>query len=492
MENRERRASLWDKIFKKPEKPINHNWLDILSGRTPLYSSGFGNNIYASDVVQQAIYAIVSELKKLDPVHVRKNTDGEFVTVDDNIQSVLEAPNPLMTTADFIEKIAWNYYLNYNVFIYPQWAGDKLIALYPLQPQTVEFDPDFGGTGECWVRFRFPNGYVGDLPYDSIIHIRKNYSVSEYMGGNENGQPDFAPLLDTVQLNDTLLKGLAKSLNIQTTINGIIKIKRMVDYDEQLNRVKEFENQLQQNKSGLLATDIANEFVPIQKQIQLLDATTLEFIDRKILRNFGVSIPIINGDFTPEQYQAFYQKTLEHVIKTFGQAFTKGIFSTRASLGFKNAILFYAEDLIFHSTSQRLEAAKLLQDGGSAEKNEIRHILGLRPKNKFVGQIAESSNKTNAENNKVNGGLASGQNSNDDGNSSGGNLDDDISGTDVAQVETDKVLNGAQTQSLIQTILAYKEGTLTYDQTVNIISISIGITKEEAEELLGDPSDMSE
>ena len=58
-------------------------------------------------------------------------------------------------------------------------------------------------------------------------------------------------------------------------------------------------------------------------------------------------------------------------------------------------------------------------------------------------------------------------------------------------METDKVLNGAQTQSLIQTILAYKEGTLTYEQTVNIISISIGITKEEAEELLGDEAEMS-
>lgn len=67
-----------------------------------------------------------------------------------------------------------------------------------------------------------------------------------------------------------------------------------------------------------------------------------------------------------------------------------------------------------------------------------------------------------------------------------------MSNTDVAKVETDKVLNGAQTQSLIQTILAYKEGTLTYDQTVNIISISIGITKEEAKELLGEPLDANE
>ncbi|MGN0804072.1 MAG: hypothetical protein ACI4MS_01685 [Candidatus Coproplasma sp.] len=50
-------------------------------------------------------------------------------------------------------------------------------------------------------------------------------------------------------------------------------------------------------------------------------------------------------------------------------------------------------------------------------------------------------------------------------------------------------MNGAQTQSLIQTILAYKDGTLTYDQTVKIISISIGITEEEAADILGEPSE---
>ena len=41
-----------------------------------------------------------------------------------------------------------------------------------------------------------------------------------------------------------------------------------------------------------------------------------KFIDEKILRNYGVSLPILTGDYTKEQYEAFYQKALEPLINT--------------------------------------------------------------------------------------------------------------------------------------------------------------------------------
>ncbi len=401
-------ANFWERWFHKPKNQNKYSLADIMSGVLPLYTNSYGNNVFASDVVQQGIYSIVTELKKLDPVHERKR-GGDILPVDDNIQRVLDNPNPLMTTSDFIEKIAWTLLLNDNAFVYPIWEGNTLKGLYPLQPRTVEFDPDYGGTGAVWVRFHFPNGYIGDLPYEDVIHIRHKFSVSEFMGGNENGQPDFAPLLETLKLNDTLLKGLAKSLNIQTAVNGLIKIKRMADYDEQIAKVKEFERQLQANESGLLATDIANEFVPLTKQVALLDATTLEFIDRKILRTFGVSIPIVNGDYTKAQYEAFHQKTLEPIIKSLSQAFTKGIFSKRQASGFNNRITFYDKELIFMNTDQKINLFDILVDTSSCYKNELRTAFGMRPLAKLDGQLATSSNKENALNNKddENGGKAS-------------------------------------------------------------------------------------
>lgn len=389
--------SFWDRFFKK-KKQTTYNLVDILSGIAPIYSTDFGENIYASDVVQQAIYSIVTELKKLDPVHVKKAAnDNDFVSVSGNIQNVLDAPNPLMTTSDFIEKIAWTLLLNYNAFIYPIWQGNTLMALYPLQPSNVAFDPDYGGTGKTWVQFIFPNGYEGILPYDDIIHIRYKYSMSEFMGGDEHGKPNFAPLLETLKLNDTLLKGLAKSLNLQTTINGVVKIKTMQNKDDQIAKIKEFEEKLQANKSGLLPIDVSAEYTPIQKQVNLLDETVLEFIDKKILRFFGVSIPIVNGDFTREQYEAFYQKTLEPIVKAFGQAFTKGIFTKHAAQGFNNKIVFFVKELIFMNTDQKLNLFNTLGNIGGCYVNEMRTAFGMRPIDELQGVRMQSLNFVNSE-----------------------------------------------------------------------------------------------
>lgn len=385
-------------LFKKKKSKEKYYIADYIDGRYPWYSQ-FGTDVYASDVVQQAVFSIVNELIKLDIVHVRKNGNGEDVPVSGNIQSVLDNPNPLMTAVDYKSKMFWNLLLNYNAFAYPIWEGNNLKAIYPLQPSYVEWNKD--PLGDLYVNFKFASGYEITLPYSDIIHIRYKYSVSEFMGGNSEGQPDNKALLETLKLNDTLLKGLAKSLKMQTSVNAVIKMKTMANVEAQKQAIKDFESKLENNESGVLPIDITGEFMPINKQIQLLDATTLEFIDKKILRWFGVSAAIVNGDFSKDQYEAFYQKTLEPIIKASIEAHTKGLFSNKASFGFGNKIMFYTAQLIFLSSSQKIEAANLLVDSGSCYKNELRTMLGLRPLKELEGQLAESSNKTNAENNKT-------------------------------------------------------------------------------------------
>ncbi len=382
----------------KPRKELDayKNTADILSGILPVFTNGFGENVFASDVVQQAIYSIVTELKKLDPCHIRM-VGSDPVPQRGNIQNVLDAPNPIMTTSDFIEKIAWNLLLNYNAWIYPMWDGDKLLGLYPLQPTIVEIDTNFAGTGKAWVRMKFNNGTVADFPYENVIHLRYKYAFSEFMGGNTQGQPDFRPLLDTLKLNDDLLKGLAKSLRMQSTVNAVVKLKQMHNTEDQIKAVKEFEDKVKANESGFLPVDISSEFVPINKQIQLVDSTTLEFIDKKILRTFGVSIPIVDGDYTKEQYEAFYQKTLEPIVKSMAQAFTKGIFTNRETQGFNNKIVFYMKELIFMNTSQKLEFAKEIGSRGSCYENEYRSWFGLRPLPELEGVRMMSLNYINVE-----------------------------------------------------------------------------------------------
>lgn len=383
--------SLKDWFKKKAKKQNNLTIADYINGYYPSYSQ-FGSDIYASDVVQQAIFSIVNELKKLDPVHIRKSK-GLDVQVSGNIQSVLDNPNPLMTTSDFIEKMAWNLLLNYNSFAYPMWDGDTLKAIYPLQPSYVEFKQDLAN--EIYVSFRFPNNVEATVPYSYVIHIRYKYSVSEFMGGDIEGQPDNKPLLETLNLNDTLLKGLAKSLKMQTSVQGILSMKTMVNSDAQIAMVKDFEKKLNASASGILTTDINNTFTPISKSAQLIDKNTLEFIDKKIFRWFGTSIAIVDGDYTPAQYNSFYQKTLEPIIKSFNEAFTKGLFSRRET-GFNNKIKFYTNELQFMNNDQKLQLFTLLSNQGGVFINEIRTSFGLRPDPELDGVRCQSLNFVNA------------------------------------------------------------------------------------------------
>ena len=379
-----------------------------MSGYAPIFSQ-FGTDIYASDVVQQAINCIVSEIKKLQPEHIReiKGVMGnDIVPVNGEIQRVLNNPNPMMTTSDFLEKVTWLLFLNYNAFIIPtyyEWEEKGTVkraydGLYPIQPSQVEFIQD--ASGKLYVKFKFNNGYQTEpIKYSDVIHIRYRYSVNDYMGGNESGQPDNEALLKTLSLNHNLLEGVAQAMKSSFSINGVVKFNTMLDDGKTEAALKELEAKLKKSESGFLPLDLKSEFIPIKKEIKLVDKDTLEFIDAKILRHFGVPLCILTGDYTKAQYEAFYQKTLEPLIISFSQAFTKTLFSDKA-YGHGNRIKFYAKDLIFMSVDQKINMLKELAPTGGLTENEKRIMFGLKPLAELEGKRYMSLNWIDA--NKAN------------------------------------------------------------------------------------------
>lgn len=388
-----------DKLRRKPK--VKTEYADMLNGFTPIFSQ-FGDDIYASDVVQQALNCIVSEMKKLTPQHVR-TSNCDVTPVSGSIQNVLQNPNEIMTTSEFIEKIVWQLYFNYNAFIIPTyyvWTDDKgneqrrYTGLYPIQPTQVDFIQDAANL--LYVKFTFANNFETTLAYSDVIHIRYKYSVNEYMGGNEQGQPDNAALLKTLDLNYQLLHNLSKAMKSSCAINGVVKFKSMIDGGKTEAALKELEQKLQNSESGFLPLDITSEFTPIDRQVQMVDEATLKFIDEKILRHFGVPLCILTGDYTKEQYEAFYQKTLEPIIIAMSQAFTRALFTPREK-AFGNKIEFYPKELIFMSVDQTLEMVNLLAPTGSIYENEKRVAFGLRPLPELEGVRMQSLNWVNVD-----------------------------------------------------------------------------------------------
>ena len=385
-----------DKLFHR--QPRESKFARTLNGLAPVYTQ-FGTNIYASDVVQQALACIVDEVKKLNPQHIRIVDNDPVPISTSTVQAVLNDPNAVMTTAEFLEKITWLLLLNYNAFVIPTYrtwtdrnTGEErryYEALYPIKPTQVNFIQD--SSGRMYVQFFFESGYSTTVPYDDVIHIKYHYSVSEFMGGDWNGQPDHGPLLETLNLNDQMLKGIAKAMNASYAINGVIKYNTLLDQGKTEKALQELTEHLQNSESGFLPIDLKAEFVPLKRDTKLIDADTLKFMDEKILRNWGVPLAILRGDYNKVQYAAFYQKTLEPLIITISQAFTKKMFTKREK-SFGNKIQLYPKDLVFMTVDQTIEMVTLLANTGATFENEKRVAFGLRPLPELEGKRYMSLN----------------------------------------------------------------------------------------------------
>lgn len=392
--------SIFDKLFKR--QPKTARLAPTLNGFAPVYSL-YSADIYSSDVVVQALKCIVDEMKKLNPTHVRYvGTDP--VPVKGDIQDTLDNPNPLMTTSEFIEKVCWLLLLNYNAFVLPvfrTWTdasgAEKRYyeALYPINPSEVDFIED--ASGRLFVKFHFWNGTSTTIPYENVIHLKYNYSVNQYMGGNEMGQPNHEAILKTLELNRTLLQGVAKAMKASYAVNGVVKYNTLMDDGKTEAALAELERKLTNNESGFLPLDLKADFTPLEHKSEIVNSDTLKFVDEKILRNFGVPLCILTGDYTKEQYEAFYQKTLEPLLKSISQAFTKKLF-TKRELAFGNRIELYPKELIFMTVSQTLEMINILAPTGALFENEKRVALGLQPLPELEGQRYMSLNWIDANN----------------------------------------------------------------------------------------------
>lgn len=368
-------------LFKPKEKKIQGlRYAPTMTGGAPFYTA-FGESVYASDIIVQAIRCKANEFKKLDPRHIRTTNGAQEVINDSSIARILRRPNAYMTQADFLEKIIILRELSKNVFIYPTWyktkGGEKFFTgLYPLKPSEAQYLTDDAGV--LYIKLRFANGYEVTLPADTVIHWRKDYGVNDYFGGGMFGGNDDAGLLTMLERYDQLTQSIAKAIEVSCNVNAVVKYNTYTDTDELKAQREKFVDDLRQNKSGILFMDLSSDLTKLPRDVKLVDAETIKFFHETILRATGTSLAILNGDYTKAQKEAFYEHALEADIKSLGQAISRVIFSDREA-SFGNEIVLYPNNITFMSMENKLTALQVGLPAGIFTKNEARELLGYAP-----------------------------------------------------------------------------------------------------------------
>lgn len=414
-------------LFNKENKQLQH--FRMLDGGIPIFSQ-FGQNIYASDVVLNCIDIIASEISKLTPQHIFEGASGSQQIPKSSINRLfLNRPNLLMSTKEFLEKVIWLLYDKYNCFIYPAYemvtdargyTSRYYTGFYPLNPNRVDFLLDASGTLFCKLTFANSDNFT--IPYTDLIHIRKMYSFNEIMGGGANGQPPNEALLKVLAINHEVLQGLPKAIKSSLSIRGIMKINTMLDDDKQKAERDRLEAAIATGVSSIIPMDLKGEYIPVTVDPKTLDKDTLDFLQNNILYRYGVSIPIYTGDYTDDQFQAFYEKTLEPIIIALGQAFSWGLFTQR-EIDVGNSVIFYQRNLNYLSVPSKLNFVKTFGEQGLLTDDQKLGLFGYPPLADGTGSRRTMSlnyidvnlanqyqmNQANAPKISVQGGNASGE-----------------------------------------------------------------------------------
>jgi len=368
-------------LFKRKNKVGSIDTLQILNSANTFYTP-FGSNISKSDVVKICIDRVASQCAKLKPRYIKTENDKTVSEKSGKLSFLLKhKPNEIMTPYDFIYKTVTLLMLNDNVFIYPKFdrSTGQLTGLYPLKPITVEMIVDQGD--HYYIKFLFENGDSYILPYENIIHLRKHYGQNDIFGGS-GSSGDHEAILKTISINESLLQGIDNAIKSSMQIKGIVKMNGMLSEVDKKKQRELFDSALSDSintkGSSIIPIDLKSEYIPLNVDPKLIDKDTLEFLQSKILDYFGVSVPIFTNKYTEDEYNSFYESTIEPLAIQLSEAFSIGLL-TNNQLERGEEIVFFSERLQYASWNTKVTAIEKLMSLGIMSLNESRSLLGLEP-----------------------------------------------------------------------------------------------------------------
>lgn len=370
--------SFLDKILgKKPNDTKNDNNIQktdlrLISGYNAIFST-VNKNIVLNDSVAICVDTIARHCAKFEPRHY-KSVNGQRTYINGDINYLLSnQPNPIMTTYDFIYRIIAQLYLQNNEFIYIDKDEKGFITgFYPVNYTSAEWLKD--KNNNLFLGFWLSNGKYYILPYIDLIHLRRFYNDDDLVG-TSNG-----PLMPALQNQTTAEEGISNAIKVSNSLRGVLKYTQNLKTEDIEKNKKEFVKTFINSESsdGIAAIDNKTEFNELNLKPITLDKDQLEHVDQRVLNYFNLNKSIISGDFSPQQWNAFYETVLEPLAIYLEQSFKVKIFS-RAAIKDGNSISFSVNRVQYASLDDKIKLVKEVGAMGLLTVDQALIILDLPP-----------------------------------------------------------------------------------------------------------------
>ena len=122
------------------------------------------------------------------------------------------------------------------------------------------------------------------------------------------------------------------------------------------------------NTGGIAATDQRFEFIPTNASPYSVPHEQVDAVNREIFAYLGVSPKIVTGEYTEDEFAAFYESLLEPLALQMSLEFSRKCGTD---------IRFTSERLEFSSARTRISLLRELLPFGVISINEARRLLAL-------------------------------------------------------------------------------------------------------------------
>ena len=335
--------------------------------------SNWNGNLYDSDIVRSAIWTNAKNVGKLNPKHIRETAGKYDPFPSPRIRRILERPNQFMGMSVFLNKMATQCFKKNNAFALVNYGKDGCVeGLYPISYTSVEA---VESNGFFFIKFMLPNGKTLVVPYNELIHLRLHIDEKDVFG--EDNQKPLQAVMDVIQTTDS---GMVKAIKNSAVVRWILKFQNVLDPDDKEREIKSFiQNYLSiENAGGAAGTDPRYEAEPVKQNAYIPNAVQMSSAKERIYSYFGISEAIIQSKFKEDEWDAYYENTLEPIAIQLSEEFTERLF-TETERAHGNKIIFEANRLQYASAKTKVQVGQFLSNLGSLELDQILQIFNIAP-----------------------------------------------------------------------------------------------------------------
>ena len=359
---------IFTSVFSK-KKDLQITKSKLMNMFTPYFSNSVNPRL--NDTFMSAVNTHAKHLSKIKPVvFLKDKKDKVWMT---KVLSV--KPNQITEAGAFWERVAKNYYLDNNAFIYLDWNLEKprtpLRSMWILDPTDIQVK--YSETDkEFYLNFNI-QGVNITTGLDNIVHLARNVDNNEIFGKADNS------INSVLSVINTNFEGIENAVKTSQFLRFVLTTTTLMDDDTKQKKAEEFANTyLAKDGTGIAYLDSSTILTQVNSNAKYANSAEMKFFENKIFNYLNINESILKADFSENQWQAYYETNIESLVNKLTNELNVKLFTTR-EYGTGNRVIVSSSELQVVSMTTRIAMVTNTKELGVFTINEYRKLFNMSP-----------------------------------------------------------------------------------------------------------------